>query len=346
MALQQARRRAKTAPGNYTDYTRVAYNTAFSIIRHKEDAEDVAQVTTMRLVLNEGRINKESERNWVITTARNESFLMLEKNGRDVKVAPDSFDRLEQEITDYLLEYYDPNHEITDFMNHIKETASPQDWELLNRYLSQGRKLRDLYPYLNSSMKKSSVRQKLYRLRKELRTQYYKRAGVTASKQIVNFNLNQNILRFLKKYKQCLEARSFESMSRYLQKTGIPSEVPRINIKRIVDYDIRLVNSEEYEIFVFYIDNRKVMNAFTMAFWLDDKGNMVLKDIPNSKNLVCLHVADLKEMPDELVCKLKDKRADGCLKVKGKDLINEIKSEAKYNYKAKRIKKRNNLSTE
>ena len=346
MALNQAKRRIKAVPGNYTDYSRIAYNTAFSIVRHEEDAEDVAQITTMRLVLNQGKIKKESERNWVITTARHESFLVLEKSGRSVNVSPDSFDRLEQEITDYLLDDYVPNKKIADFISYVKETASPQDWKLLESYLLQGRRLCDLYPSLDTPLKKKSIRQKLYRLRKDLRTQYYKRNGMKASKKIVSFNLNQNIIRFLKKYRECLEKRSFETMSRYLSNIGIPKEVPNISIKRILDYDIQIVSSGNYEVFVFYIDKRKVVNTFTMSFSLDEKGNIVLTSIPNTTNLVQVHIADEKAFSADFLSKLDDVGDNGFLKISGKEIVSDISSNKRCNYRVKRIKKTNSISTE
>ncbi|MCB5231160.1 MAG: hypothetical protein WCX83_04525 [Candidatus Cloacimonas sp.] len=326
--ISLGKRRVKTEKGAYLDYNKIAFRTALSIVRHKEDAEDIAQVTTMRYMLNEGNINPNAARSWIAQTAKNESYLVLGQASRKKEVQVDSFDVVEQRITDFLID--DVSREIEkerslDLLNTIRAKFNSQERALLEKYLFDGQKLREYYPTKGLKLKKKSLTQKMYRLRKAIRAEYAKSQGIKTSKDLLDYRLNENLNRFIKKYQECLEKRSFESMSRYFKEIGIPTEVPLINIKKIIDQDVELIGPRQYKIYVYFIDNRKAISNFTVTFEVNESGNLVIKKVPNTKLMSSRYVIDESDVPPELLDKIEVLDEEGFIKLSGEKYLKELK---------------------
>ncbi len=89
----------------YNRYNKLVYGIAFSILKNKEDSEDVVQTVFSKLyVLEKDKFPTDKIGTWLYTVTKNEALLLLRKNNNDVNLD-----------TIYSLE--DENNEIDKFIN-------------------------------------------------------------------------------------------------------------------------------------------------------------------------------------------------------------------------------------
>jgi len=305
------RNKVEKTKESYSKYARIAYKTAYSITKGREDSEDIAQLVAMRLYLNQEKINPDSTHNWVIATSKNESYLMAGKKSKEIHKTLETYDEYEQKITDSLLENRSNLKSIELLLKKIENRVSEKERTILEKYFFEGKKISDQYTKRFTNIKKKTLYQNIYRLRKEVRAEYFRETGMKSSKNIVSFNLNQNIMRFIKRYKQCLDNKSFTSMSKYFKEIGIPDKIPNLKIKEIIDYDIQLTGRNEYEIFVYFINHRGCFEVFSTEFSFSGRNTLIVKTIPNNQEMSHWCIIDDQYAPQEIKQKLEETDREG-----------------------------------
>lgn len=89
----------------YNRYNKLVYGIAFSILKNKEDSEDVVQTVFSKLyVLEKNKLPTDKIGTWLYTVTRNETLLLLRKNNNDVNL-------------DTIYDLEDENNEIDKFIN-------------------------------------------------------------------------------------------------------------------------------------------------------------------------------------------------------------------------------------
>lgn len=92
----------------YLKYNKLIYGIAFSIIKNKEDAEDIVQIVFSKLYsLNKGNFPSKSEASWIYSLTKNETISFLRKQSNNI-----NFDNI-YEIQDY-------NNEINNVIDKIE----------------------------------------------------------------------------------------------------------------------------------------------------------------------------------------------------------------------------------
>lgn len=73
-------RRKEAIEELYNNYNKTVYGIAFSILKNKEDSEDVVQIVFSKLyVLDKEKLPKEKEATWLYSVTKNESLAILKK---------------------------------------------------------------------------------------------------------------------------------------------------------------------------------------------------------------------------------------------------------------------------
>ena len=73
-------RREEAIEELYNNYNKTVYGIAFSILKNKEDSEDVVQIVFSKLyVLDKEKLPKEKEATWLYSVTKNESLAILKK---------------------------------------------------------------------------------------------------------------------------------------------------------------------------------------------------------------------------------------------------------------------------
>lgn len=89
----------------YNRYNKLVYGIAFSILKNKEDSEDVVQIVFSKLyVLEKDKLPTDKIGTWLYTVTKNEALLLLRKNNNDVNL-------------DTIYDLEDENNEIDKFIN-------------------------------------------------------------------------------------------------------------------------------------------------------------------------------------------------------------------------------------
>lgn len=71
----------------YSNYNKVIYGIAFSILKNKEDSEDVVQIVFSKLyVLDKEKLPKEKEATWLYSVTKNEALSILKKKYNNVSL--------------------------------------------------------------------------------------------------------------------------------------------------------------------------------------------------------------------------------------------------------------------
>lgn len=89
----------------YNRYNKLVYGIAFSILKNKEDSEDIVQTVFSKLyVLEKDKLPTDKIGTWLYTVTKNEALLLLRKNNNDVGL-------------DTIYDLEDENNEIDKFIN-------------------------------------------------------------------------------------------------------------------------------------------------------------------------------------------------------------------------------------
>ena len=99
----------------YKKYYKIVYGIAFSILKNKEDSEDIVQIFFSKLCsLEENKLPSNNESSWLYTTTKNEVLNFLKKKTNDID--------------------YDSMHEIEDNNNYLNKII---DRDSYNRLISK-----------------------------------------------------------------------------------------------------------------------------------------------------------------------------------------------------------------
>ena len=99
----------------YKKYNKIIYGIAFSILKNKEDSEDIVQIFFSKLYsLEVNKMPNNNESSWIYTTTRNESINLLKKKRNNID--------------------YDSMYEIVDTNNELNQII---DKDSYNRIISK-----------------------------------------------------------------------------------------------------------------------------------------------------------------------------------------------------------------
>ena len=199
--------------------------------------------------------------------------------------------------------------------------------KLLKKYLDECHNLKVLSQRRKHSYE--NIKKKIYRLKKNMLAEYYQYAGMIGTKQIVNAKLHENILNFIKKFKICLEKNSFDNMRIYFGEKLDSKKIQKINIGKIHDYEIALLEKGKFKLGVYYFEPDKSFNIYFLVFEIYDKNRIRIVKIP--KLVKRIRDYKLKKIPKEVREKLRADRR-GVIPLNAKQ-IDDILSDYKVNYK-------------
>ncbi len=332
---------------DYAGFTKAAYRTAYSITGKREDAEDIAQVVTMRYLVNESKVKPESAKNWVISTSKNESYLLLRNQKNQFVKEPEavaSYDTYEQELTESFLDEKRTKQERRLLMKKIRENLPQHEQNILYKYFIKGEKLSDILAKgKKKAVSKTSLYQKIYRLRKDTRAELLISKGIKCSKDIVSVNLNQSIIRFINKYSQCIKEKSFESMKRYFCEIGTPQSVPRFNIQEVIDYDVELVGRQQFTIYVHFLNTRGKLEYFSTDFTYGENTAFTIKKLPNNRDMEKCITINEKDLNNNFLNSLDEANHEGFINVKEDDIATVLEDLDRAKYRNIPIRKKIHL---
>ena len=306
---------------NYLRINSLAYNVIKELVNKYEDIQDLVQIVSMKYFLNLDKIDKENEYNWVYITARNAAISFLRKKGKSVDGFAVNFDDVEEEVTKKILKQKKESRESPEsILVEYGKNLSKFDRELLEIYLKESFKIKHMA--WRRKLNYPALRKKIYRLKKDIRAEYYKKHGMVGSKKIVSANLHQNLMNFIKKFKQSIEENSLEKMKLYLRECEIPIEIPKIEIKKVADYDVYLLGEHKFQLYVYSFNQQNEVSSFITVFEVYNDNSIKILEFPKQPS----KIVALKEnsIPQDVLEKLQ-KNVQGDYDLSEEDLEELIK---------------------
>jgi len=285
-------------------------------LTNQEDQEDVLVLVYMKYYLNSAKIDSEKLRSWIQKVTKNAAIDLLKKQKRDVLNNPVDFNKIENIYTETFLE----DKQIKTLSEVLEENnidLKESDKELLQKYIAEGRILRQVA--IKKGISYSTLRKRLYRLKREIRAEYNKQHGMIASRAIVGAKLHENLINFIKKFKNALETNSLEKMKLYFRECEIPPKIPDIKIKNVLDYEIRLIENKKYELFVPYRNKNNQISGFTTIFEIYNENAIKIIQFPQPPQKILEFQID-KEIKDIIM----QTKKDGTLKMKREEIMEFI----------------------
>lgn len=138
----------------YTKYNNLIYKIAFSILKNKEDAEDVTQTVFIKIhKLDEEKLPTNKEFSWLYTVTKNEAITLIRKRNNDIDL-------------DSIYEIEDKNNEVENIIdkeqfNKIIGKLKNQEKEIVNLKILAGLSFEEIGKLVNEPI--STVKWRYYK---------------------------------------------------------------------------------------------------------------------------------------------------------------------------------------
>ncbi|NQV18645.1 MAG: sigma-70 family RNA polymerase sigma factor [Armatimonadetes bacterium] len=305
---------------NYKKVSKLAYSVIKKFVDNYEDIQDLVQIVTMKYHLNFEKIEKENV--WIYATAKNTAIDFMRKNKGSIDKAALEFSDIEDEVTKIILEQKEDSREsVVNILGEYGKNLSKIDRELLEIYLEKSFKIKQIA--WRRKLNYPALRKKIYRLKKDIRAEYFRQQGMVGSKKIVGANLHQNLINFIKRFKQAIEENSLGKMSVYLRECKIPIEIPEIEIKKVTDYDVYLLGEHKFQLYVYIYNQQNKFSSFITVFEVYNDNSIKILEFPKQPSKI--FALEENNLPIDIIEKLQ-KNAQGEYDLSEEELEKLIKS--------------------
>jgi len=293
----------------YYQTREVAFNTALYLLKNFNDAEDIAQIVCLKFLQNQEQI--ENHLAWCKTVARNEVYALAKKHKLEIIGLNDKLELLEARRAETCKEIIPEFETIT--LEEAKNLLSKEDYGFYKLMIKYAQDTKKISRHLKRS--DSYVYGLYYRVKRNLVAAKLLREGYRGTKDIVNYNLHQNILNFIKTLKKKMEEDNLNSMHNYFGDIDI-TKIPKLDIVETLDYHIHLLGDRCYDVCIPYIDSHSQVHFCIIDFKINQRNNIIItRFYPKPTEVI-----KISDPNDKLMDEFKPRK---------KGLLTETKEEAK-----------------
>ncbi len=240
-----------------------AFNLANSMIKNYHDAEDIAQIVSLKYLLKQDEV--ENPIAWSYKVTKHEVYSRSKKGKKsEVLLQKQAIENFEEKLEEVMGKIQDYDKLIG--LKEAKQLLSRDDysvfrlWEKSNYKVSKVSKLLKLSYY--------SAHTRVYKMKRNLRAQKLKQEGYTTSKDIIDYNTNKKIVKFIKMFVEKMNSNDLKSLHSYLE--HLPKEeIECLKIKKVLDYEVRLKDNMIHEILLPYFDSENQVQFCFVRFRID-----------------------------------------------------------------------------
>lgn len=293
----------------YYQTREVAFNTALYMLKNFNDAEDIAQIVCLKFLQNQEQI--ENHLAWCKTVAKNEVYALAKKQKLEITGLNDKLELLEAKQAETCKEII-PEFE-TISRREAKNLLSKEDYKFYKLMLKYAQDTNKISKHLKQSI--SFVYGLSYRVKRNLVATKLLKEGYRGTKDIVNYNLHQNILNFIKTLKKKMEEDDLQAMRNYFRDIDI-TKIPKLDIVETLDYHIHLLCNRCYDVYIPYMDSHNQVQFCIIDFKIDQRNNIIITRFYPKPTVVI----KIDDPGDKLMDEFKPRK---------KGLLTETKEEAK-----------------
>lgn len=244
---------------------------ALKYVKEIDIAEEVAQLTSIKLYLNYDKIDKTKINSWLFSVTRNLCMDIHRKQKKTQELLVDPLD-LSKNFS----------HEATELNEDldldIYAFISVADKKILKKYYNQNVPLAKLAQ--DFKIKKDKLRRKIYSLENEIKLFHLINSDVVYFNPIPSTSLAKKINNFFKNLSKSLENYDLSSMKRYCKDAIIHDSIKKIKIKSYETCKIKVIEDNNYNIIIAYLDFEKQLKVFNIRFTITKSGNIQVLEMP------------------------------------------------------------------
>ena len=238
-----------------------AFNLANSMTNNYHDAEDIAQIVSLKYLLKHEEINNPIA--WSYKVTKHEVYSRSKKNRKSEvllqKEAIESFEEKELEEVTGKIQDYDKLVSLEE----AKQLLSRDDYKIFRLWEKSKFNVSKVSKLLGLSYHSAHTR--VYKMKRNLRAKKLMQEGYTTSKDIIDYNTNKKIVKFIKMFVDKMNSNDLKSLHSYLE--HIPKdEIQCLDIAKVLDYDIKLKDNMIHEILIPYFDSNNQVQFCGVRF--------------------------------------------------------------------------------
>jgi len=260
------------------DVRKTAFITSHYICKNYHDAQDIAQDVCLHFLLKKDD-PKNPIRNpisWSKVVARNKTYEKLKKskNLKEINKLDSIANHVEDKAQDGTSNIVPdlPDLEKED----VRKLLNEDDFATYAIYLENKGKS-SLFAAANK-LTYSSATTKIYRMKRNLKASYLQKAGYIGGKDIVDYQTNRNIIKFLKTFADKMQKNELSSLQKYFQHFSIDN-IPKIDIAKYMAYEIKMIDFRKYDIYYGYLTSKGKIDFVILTFVLSEKNKIKIADI-------------------------------------------------------------------
>lgn len=140
---------------------------------------------------------------------------------------------------------------------------------------------------------------RIHRVKKNLRAAKLLNDGYLVSKEILNYNVNKNINYFIKRLSVALQDNALNNLRFYFPNELI-SKISEPNIKKVIDYDVRLEQNQIHKIFIHHITFDNQFTCCAVKLKINKRNRIRVVDLILSPKKTIILNSPKKKILDKL----------------------------------------------
>jgi DNA-directed RNA polymerase specialized sigma24 family protein len=275
---------------DFKELQNLAYSYAMYRIGNYDVAADIAMETMALFLLKKDTVDPQYQRGWVINTVKHHVQAWQRKQTASSKnLQNNAYEIASRLIEDQTSEQDGELHKAyQDALSNLSE----EELKTLLFYFQCNSNIKEMHRI--SELSYTSLRKKMSRIKQRLKAQTLRNLGMVASKRIVTPQLDNLIIKFIQRFKENLEAGTLEKMYYYFSRVDLQTYNPSLQIKKIRDYEIELVDNV-YKVWVIFINNEDQPDAFTLSFEVDGTNHLRIVTPPTRQQRIVRIAPDSAE---------------------------------------------------
>lgn len=263
----------------FSEILKTAFITSHYICKNYHDAQDIAQDVCIKYLLRMEDLDNPIKNpiSWSKLVARNAAYEKLKK--QSIILESNNLEHLSEtnKSNTAFIEKTDLMKDLPDLEEKdVKLLLNKDDFSTYTKYIKyKGKTGAYAKAY---ELKYSAAASKVYRMKRNLKAEYLTRAGYIGGKDIIDFQTNNNIVKFVKSFAIKMQQNDLKSLRKYFLNYD-QEKIPSMDIAEFMTFEIRVTNKKEYKMLYAYEDFHAKINFVFLDFILDKKNHIRIKDI-------------------------------------------------------------------